>query len=138
MAEARYEPKDVNVRTVVKAAVGLGALSLFGAAVSLGVFLLYGRIYRANDPAAAPLAPGPGRQPPMPRLQAAPPVDLEQLRAQQLQRLASYGWTDRASGAVHIPIEEAMKLYVQRAAGAAAAPAGAPASPSDAPGGNRQ
>jgi hypothetical protein len=127
VAEVDHEPRDVNVRTVAKAAVGLGVLAAFSAGVSLGVYVLLRNVHRANDPAAAPLAAGQGRRPPVPRLQAAPRTDLEQLRAEQMRRLTSYGWTDHATGAVHIPIEQAMKLYAQRAGGAPPAPAGADA-----------
>ncbi len=37
----------------------------------------------------------------------------ERQRAQQLERLGSYGWIDRQAGVAHIPIEEAMRLVVQ-------------------------
>lgn len=35
---------------------------------------------------------------------------LRQTREEQLQRLHSIGWSDKAKGIVHIPIEEAMRL----------------------------
>jgi hypothetical protein len=35
-------------------------------------------------------------------------------RNQALQRLNSYGWVDRQTGQVHIPIAKAMELEVQR------------------------
>ena len=35
-----------------------------------------------------------------------------QKRLQQLERLRSYGWVDREAGVAHIPIDEAMKMYV--------------------------
>ena len=34
----------------------------------------------------------------------------QKLKAQQARRLASYGWVDRQSGVVHIPIDAAMDL----------------------------
>ena len=49
-------------------------------------------------------------QPPEPRLQATPSLDLQQFRAQEVERLATYGWVDRESGVVHVPIERAMEL----------------------------
>jgi hypothetical protein len=127
VADVEYEPRDANVRVVVKFAIGLGALAALSAAVCFGTYVVLRNVHRANDPKAAPLAPRQGRVPPMPRLQAAPAVELQQLRAEQAQRLTTYGWQNQQMGTVHIPIEEAMKLYVQRAAGAAAAPAGAAA-----------
>ena len=35
-----------------------------------------------------------------------------QKRLQQMERLRSYGWVDREAGLAHIPIDEAMKMYV--------------------------
>lgn len=47
--------------------------------------------------------------PPQPRLQVAPRSDLVRYEQAENERLHSYGWTDRASGQVHIPIETAMR-----------------------------
>ena len=54
------------------------------------------------------------RLPPEPRLQTNPREDLRLLREQEDAILKSYGWVDRPAGVVRIPIEEAMKLTVQR------------------------
>jgi hypothetical protein len=35
-----------------------------------------------------------------------------QKRLQQMERLRSYGWVDRETGVAHIPIDEAMKMYL--------------------------
>lgn len=35
-----------------------------------------------------------------------------QKRLEQIERLRSYGWVDRESGVAHIPIDEAMKMYL--------------------------
>ena len=35
-----------------------------------------------------------------------------QKRLQQMERLRSYGWVDREAGLAHIPVEEAMKMYL--------------------------
>ena len=35
-----------------------------------------------------------------------------QKRLQQMERLRSYGWVDREAGIAHIPIDEAMKMYL--------------------------
>ncbi len=51
--------------------------------------------------------------PPLPRLQVSPPVDLQSFRAREEKELHSYGWVNRTSGIVHIPIERAMELVLQ-------------------------
>jgi hypothetical protein len=52
-----------------------------------------------------------------------PVVDLQQMRANEDKILHTYGWTDQQKGIVHIPIEKAKELLVQRSA------SGPPASP---------
>ncbi|BES70395.1 hypothetical protein RE428_14130 [Marinobacter nanhaiticus D15-8W] len=49
-----------------------------------------------------------------PRLQANPPKDLAVLEARARERLETVGWVDRDARVVHIPIEYAMSLLVER------------------------
>jgi hypothetical protein len=128
VAEIEYEQRDANVRTVAKAGLALGLLAVFGAAVSFGAYRLVRHLHEGREPAAAPLAQAQGRLPPIPRLQSAPQTDLDQLRAQHLRELMSYGWIDQQAGTARIGIEEAMRLYVERAASRSPTIAGAPAS----------
>jgi hypothetical protein len=39
---------------------------------------------------------------------------MRELRDREDELLTSYGWVDRNAGVVRIPIEEAMKIVVQR------------------------
>jgi len=48
---------------------------------------------------------------------APPSAELQQLKAQQLEQLESYGWVDQSAGKVRIPIERAMVLVAGEAAG---------------------
>lgn len=43
--------------------------------------------------------------------EAAPGIEL---REKQQQRLRSYGWVDRDRGIVHIPIDDAIDIYLSR------------------------
>jgi hypothetical protein len=60
------------------------------------------------------------RLPPEPRLQPEPPEwrtprdDLRDFRRQEDEILATYGWVDKNTGVVRVPIDEAMKAVVQR------------------------
>ena len=51
---------------------------------------------------------------PFSRLQQFPRNELFTFRTEERDRLESYGWESKAAGTVHIPIEEAMKLTVER------------------------
>jgi hypothetical protein len=54
-----------------------------------------------------PAVPGPG-------LEAAPEVNLNAYLESEMERLNSYGWIDPTNGVVHIPIDRAMSLLVER------------------------
>jgi hypothetical protein len=109
-----HEESDVNVRAIL--ATGAGLL-VIGAIIHLGLALLMGAFTRTAErtPRAFPLtAEEQPAQPPEPRLQTNPRQDLRALRAREDNMLHSYGWIDRNAGVAHIPIEDAMKLTVQR------------------------
>jgi len=55
-----------------------------------------------------------GLQFPEPRLQVAPQLDLAALRTQEDKELNNYGWINRQTGVVRLPIERAMDLLAQR------------------------
>ena len=129
-----YEKEDASARAVIKVGTVLAAATIFSALLTFGVFkLLAYREDKAEVKAAAPAWARPV-QPPEPRLQAtikeqtgaltSPLVELAALRREERALLDSYGWVDKPSGKVRIPIEAAMRLYAERGAAAeAAAPA---------------
>ena len=51
---------------------------------------------------------------PGPRLQVKGAADLASLRAAENANLQSYGWIDRKSGIVRIPVDRAMQLLLER------------------------
>lgn len=57
-----------------------------------------------------------------PLLQPDPVRDMNAMRAEQLGRLNSYGWVDREKGIVHVPIENAMAMAIERSMVKAQAP----------------
>lgn len=54
------------------------------------------------------------RMVPAPHLQVTPPAEMRALAAAEEARLGSYGWVDRATGRVRIPIERAIELTAER------------------------
>ena len=115
-ADVAHETSDVNIRAILTFGAGL---ILLGAVVYFVVWLLFGYLSRRENAASAspayPLAVGQGdRLPPEPRLQEHPRQDLKDLRASEDALLKSYGWVDKNQGVVRIPIEEAMRLTLQR------------------------
>lgn len=128
----RYEKQDVNPAVIVRFGLGLTVITVLTAVLLVPVFgWLRGREER-HDPAPPPMGrQAPGRLPPEPRLQVSPVQDFEALQRTARDTLESYGWVDEQARVVHIPIEEAMRLLVERSArpAAAATPRPAPAAP---------
>lgn len=116
-----HELRDVRFGSVYGAAAGVGILVVVSFALMWGMLQLL--VWREDvmSPPASPLAASYARrEPPEPRLQIDPVGDLAALRAREAARLSSYGWVDRQTGVVHIPIERAMELLVARRGGGAA------------------
>ena len=113
--EVVHEESDVNVAAILR--YGLG---LFAVAVVVHIFLwwLLGAYERQNERAQTQVFPMAADQqdrlPPAPRFQDNPQQELQQLREKQKALLEGYGWVNKEAGVVRIPIEDAMKLVVER------------------------
>ena len=113
--EVVHEESDVNVSAIIRFGIGLLVI-----AVVLHVFLwwLQSTYTRQNERAqtqAYPLAAGQqDRLPPSPRFQDNPQQELQDLRAKQKALLEGYGWVSKDAGVARIPIEDAMKMVVER------------------------
>lgn len=107
-----YQPYEERVRPVV----------LFTVWLAIGTVAVLGLMKLAHDAferdaleGSKPLHPLAAERevPPEPRLQASPSIDLEQFRAREEERLSTYGWLDRQSGVVHVPIDRAIELVAK-------------------------
>ena len=113
--ERGHEDRDVSVRTILGLGVGfLVVMAVIQVVLYFHMEGLWAR-RRGQLPAPSPVAAALPDAPPVPRLQTAPPLDLEALRAAERQQLEGYGWVDRGAGVVHIPIERAMELLAKGA-----------------------
>jgi hypothetical protein len=111
-----YEHTDAHVRPMVQFAIWLTASAIV---VHLALAGMYWVLIRrtAEPPAAAryPLAVNvPPRLPANPRLQQFPRNEMYDFRVKEETQLGSYGWVDKNSGVVHIPIQDAMRLMLER------------------------
>jgi len=113
--DVRHEESDVNIRAIFGFGIGL---AVAGIVISFLVWLLFqyfeARESRKVTPEFPLAAQQENRLPPEPRLQTNPRADLADLRAEEENVLKTYGWIDKKASVVRIPIEEAMKLTVQR------------------------
>ena len=112
--EVVHEESDVNVGAILRYGVGL---LVIGAIVHVLLWFLLGAYERQHERAQTqvyPLASHQDRLPPFPRLQDNPQQDLQQLRARQQSLLTGYGWVNKEAGVARIPIEDAMRIVVER------------------------
>ncbi len=112
--EVVHEESDVHVRAIFGFGAGLLAVGLV---VQVLMWLLMN--YYTNQAARVPRniphsAEYQQQAPPEPRLQIHPQQDLRDFRAREDAVLHGYGWVDKNTGVARIPIEEAMKIVVQR------------------------
>jgi hypothetical protein len=121
-----YEHSDMHVGVIL---AGAAALLVTLALVLVGVTLLeqtlvgippsIGRPADLTQGLQAPPAP----TPPAPQLEALPAQTLDAYRAAEQQKLSSYGWVDRSTGSVRIPVDRAIELTAQRGLPSRPAPA---------------
>ena len=67
-----------------------------------------------GDAEVSALARPAGQLPPEPRLLTDEPTNLRDFRATEAQTLEHYGYVDQAAGTVHIPIDRAKDLLIER------------------------
>ena len=114
--DATREYTDIEPSIAWKFAIWLTVAMGISAAIVYGAFWFFeGREARLNRAAQVfPLAAGQERTPPMPNLQTQPFKDIYALRQGEHARLTGYGWVDKGTGVTRIPIEDAMRLIVER------------------------
>jgi hypothetical protein len=131
-ADLEFERDDLKPRGVY---AFLSALALVAGLVALLLWGLRGFMDsydKAHQGPQSPLAPAPANAEarravpfgptseaikqtfPLPRLEQNERTELGAFRTGEEERLHSYGFVDEKAGVVHIPIERAMKLVVER------------------------
>ena len=111
------EPDRVSSRIVVGFGVVLTVVTIAAMLLMIVLFRDIDTKAEKKDDAsiaAAGMELKPDRVPPLPRLQVYPVAHWKDFRAAEAERLASYGWMDRATGSVHVPIERAMELLLEK------------------------
>jgi hypothetical protein len=116
-----HEPNDVDVGAIVGIGVLLAVVLIASFLGLWGLFKVFATAPPqgvASDPRNAPLqqagALPTATVPPLPARLPVRPTDAQGLATQDEEQLHSYGWVDRQSGIVHIPIDRAIDLIVER------------------------
>lgn len=108
-----HEDREVNVMAVVLSLTGLIVMTIFCAAIVFFMFVgIKKMVGKQEHPISQVLLVD--QTPPEPRLQQDPKTDLKKMRAKEDALLTSYGWVDASTGAVRIPVAEAMKMIAKK------------------------
>jgi hypothetical protein len=111
---AGHELSDVSVGGLIMFLAGL-VISLAVVVVAVaGIFVLLMRQAEKSDPPQPPLANLRSKDPPAPRLQESPALDMRQSDAEQAAALHETRWIDKEAKVVQLPIARAMQLVVER------------------------
>lgn len=112
--EIRYEKSDASVRPLYQFLFWISVVAIVTAVLS-GLILRGLESWRDQASRKAVMAePQGSQQPPGPRLQIFEPRDLALFRKQEDEILSTYGIVDREKGVFRIPIEEAMRITLER------------------------
>ena len=113
---ADHEHTDIEPSIAWKFGIWLVVAIGISAGIVYGTFWQFeGTEHDANRAAQVfPLAAGHVKAPPSPNLQTQPFKDIYLLRQAEREKLSAYGWVDKGSGTVHIPIDDALRLMEQK------------------------
>lgn len=134
--EIRYEKTDAHVRPLYQFLFWISVITILTAVIA-GVIERGLDSWRDKASTLPTMAEKPsqtwmGQPPPAPRLQIQEPKDLAAFRKEEQEILSTYGIVDKEKGIYRIPIEQAMKLTLERGlptVGDAVAAPGAPKAP---------
>lgn len=108
-----YKERDLNAAVIYKFLFGLFIAAIVIHVAIWGLMEVFELQTKKNEPEVSPLAPKGPQTPPSPRLQVAPYQDLEKQRAEDSKMVGEYEWIDQPSGKVKLPVDVAMKRYLQ-------------------------
>lgn len=128
-ANGGYEHEDIGVSGVLYFLLGLALAGLFVYFVVNGIYSFLEKKSEANQTPVSPLvtnAPTDTRKLssdyrdylkqnfPSPQLEIDERTQLDKVRTDEAETLATYDWVDQKAGTVRIPIDRAMDLIAQR------------------------
>jgi hypothetical protein len=108
-----HEHTDTNVGIIVRFGMWLAISAIV---IHIGLGFLFGLFVAQSEETAVefPLAGQEHRLPAAPTLQQFPENEFQDFRLREDAVLRQYGWVNKETGAVRMPIEEAMRLTVER------------------------
>ena len=124
--DVAHEHSDLNITALVWSIVVMFGVVVGTAGLMALLFSFLESEAKSRDPQLSPLAMPSTTMPktttaspffggaPEPKLMTGEPVRLKEVRTGEQETLHSYGWVDEKAGVVHIPIDEAKRLTLER------------------------
>lgn len=109
--ESGYEPSDAPWGRIWLVLASFFLVTVVGGALLALMIGVFEAVRTTPLPAPTETI---GIVPPPPHLQRAPTQDLARFRAEKEAALTSGGWVDREAGIARLPIEDAMRLLVDK------------------------
>ncbi|HYA25894.1 MAG TPA: hypothetical protein VEF05_17150 [Terriglobales bacterium] len=119
--DVSFEPRDVRTSPILKFLVYLGITIVISYVITLGIYRGLNRYWTATYPQPMParMEAGP-TMPPEPRLQGLPghltdpQQDLRDKLKADTEANNKLSWIDEKAGIAEIPVEDAMRLIVEK------------------------
>ena len=108
-----HELSDLRPGYIALFGIALTAV-IVAAAVITTLLIHFKAAEQSRQETPIPRLAGAREATPEPRLQLDANKELRQMRAAEDAALNSYGWVDRSSGSVRIPIERAMEILAKK------------------------
>lgn len=128
-----HEGSTLKIGPVVWFLIGLSVATVIVFFLMAGLFDAFANRAGKSEDRPSPLAGERQKLPPEPRLQLAPTTaeqleeklppnikedhplqEMKRVRAEEDAKLNSYGWVDQKTGVVHVPIDDAKKLLLEK------------------------
>ena len=107
---AGHEQSEVSVRLIVVSLGFLAVATFFVFVLVVGIFRYFYDTYSTAEATrlSQPVSP------PEPRIEVAPYMQLQELRAKEDHILNSYAWVDKDGGKVRVPISQAIDMLAAK------------------------
>jgi len=110
-----HEGTDANARAITRFGIALGVVVAVSQVLLWGLFNHFSsREAKLSPPVPAFVEAQAPKEPPNPRLQANPQLDMRKMLREEDDVLTHYGWVDPGRGIVRIPIQRAIDLVAQK------------------------
>jgi hypothetical protein len=108
-----YEKRDAHPAALLQFGFWMAVVLALTLVAMKWTFDFFSRTEPLGAP-ASPFAKQENQIPPRPRLQVEPHLELKDYCEAQQQQVDTYGWVDKQSGIVRVPIDRAMDMVLTR------------------------